>query len=81
MPTSFFSCGSTAQFWALFASVKLLVTKSRTVVWTPWTSDKLVTRPLLTALGDCDEVGGMNGFGRGNRTDRRKPAPMPLCPP
>jgi hypothetical protein len=41
-----------------------------------------VTRPLLTAPGDYDdgEVGGMNGFGRGNRSTRRKPAPTPLCP-
>jgi hypothetical protein len=23
----------------------------------------------------------MNGFGRGNRSTRRKPAPTPLCPP
>jgi hypothetical protein len=30
---------------------------------------------------DDDEVGGMNGFGRGNRSTRRKPAPTPLCPP
>jgi hypothetical protein len=30
--------------------------------------DQLVSRTLLTALDDCDddEVGGMNGFGRGN---------------
>jgi hypothetical protein len=49
----------------------------------PWTSDQLVARPLLTAPGDCDdrEVGGMNGFGRGDRSTRRKPAPTPQCPP
>jgi hypothetical protein len=28
-----------------------------------------------------EEVGGMNGFGRGNRSTRRKPAPTPICPP
>jgi hypothetical protein len=27
------------------------------------------------------EVGGMSGFGMGNRSARRKPAPKPLCPP
>jgi hypothetical protein len=45
--------------------------------------DQLVARPLLSAPGDCDdqEVGGMNGFGRGNRSTRRKPAPTPLCSP
>jgi hypothetical protein len=55
------------------------VTRSRTVG-----SDQLVARPLLTALGDCDddgEVDGMNGFDRGNRSTQRKPAPTPLCPP
>jgi hypothetical protein len=45
--------------------------------------DQLVARPLLTAPGDCDdgEVGGMNGFGRGSRSTRRKPAPTPFYPP
>jgi hypothetical protein len=35
----------------------------------------------LPALGDYDdgEIGGM--IGRGNRSTRRKPAPMLLCPP
>jgi hypothetical protein len=59
------------------------ITGSRTVGRTPWTGDQLVARPLLTAPGDCDddEVGGMNGFGRGNRSPRRNPTPTPLCPP
>jgi hypothetical protein len=59
------------------------VTRSRTVGSTPWTGDQLVASSLLTAPGDCDngEVGGMNGFGRGNRSTRRKPVPAPLCPP
>jgi hypothetical protein len=30
--------------------------------------------------GDCEAVGGMK-IGRGNRSTRRKPAPVPLCPP
>jgi hypothetical protein len=51
------------------------VTSSRTVSSTPWTGDQLVARTLLTSLGDCDgEFGGMNGFGRGSRSTRRKPA-------
>jgi hypothetical protein len=39
--------------------------------------------PIVRAPGDCEdgEVGGMNGFGRGNRSIRNKPAPTPLCPP
>jgi hypothetical protein len=60
------------------------VTRFRTVGRTPWMGDQQVARPLLTALGNCDddgEVGGMNGFGRGNHSTRRKPAPTPLCSP
>jgi hypothetical protein len=61
------------------------ITRSRTVGSTLWTGDQLVARPLLTAPDDCDddddEVGGVKGFGRGNRNTRRKPAPTPLCPP
>jgi hypothetical protein len=38
--------------------------------------------PIVPAPGDNDdgEIGGMM-IGRGNRGTRRKPAPMPLCPP
>jgi hypothetical protein len=37
--------------------------------------------PIVPAPGDYDggEIGGM--IGRGNRSSRRKPAPLPLCPP
>jgi hypothetical protein len=49
----------------------------------------LVRRPLFGLLyqprmiddGDeCGAVGGMR-IGRGNESTRRKPAPVPLCPP
>jgi hypothetical protein len=38
-------------------------------------------RPVVPAAGDYDdgEIGEM--IGRGNRSTRRKPAPVPLCPP
>jgi hypothetical protein len=38
-------------------------------------------RPIVPAPGDYDdgEIGGM--IGRGTRSTRRKPAPVPLCPP
>jgi hypothetical protein len=38
-------------------------------------------RPIVLAPDDYDdgEIGGMTG--RGNQSTRRKPAPMPLCPP
>jgi hypothetical protein len=52
------------------------VTRSRRVSSIPWMGDQLVARPLLTAPGDYDgEVGGMNGFGRGNRNIRKKTCP------
>jgi hypothetical protein len=39
-------------------------------------------RPIVPAPVDYDdgEIGGME-IGRGNRSTRRKPAPVPLCPP
>jgi hypothetical protein len=38
---------------------------------------------FLLYLGDFDdgEVGGMNGFGRENRSTPRRPAPTSLFPP
>jgi hypothetical protein len=38
-------------------------------------------RPIVSAPGyyDDGEIGGMM-IGRGNRSTRRKPAPVPLCP-
>jgi hypothetical protein len=38
-------------------------------------------RPTVPVPGDYDdgEIGGM--IGGGNRSTRRKPAPVPLCPP
>jgi hypothetical protein len=38
-------------------------------------------RPIVPAPGGYDdgEICGM--IGRGNRSTRRKPAPVPLCPP
>jgi hypothetical protein len=40
-----------------------------------------INRPILPAPGDYDdgEIGEM--IGSGNRSTRRKPAPVPLCPP
>jgi hypothetical protein len=39
-------------------------------------------RPIVTGPGDYDdgEIGAMM-IGRGNRSIRRKPALVPLCPP
>jgi hypothetical protein len=45
-------------------------------------STAATNRPIVPALGDYDdgEIGGMV-IGRGNRSTRSKPAPVPLCPP
>jgi hypothetical protein len=44
-------------------------------------STAATNRPIVPAPGDYDdgEIGGM--IGKGNRSTRRKPAPVPLCPP
>jgi hypothetical protein len=55
-------------------------------VWRDWVH--LVYRSLLIDLlhqprmidDECEAVGGMR-IGKGNRSTRRKPAPMPLCSP
>jgi hypothetical protein len=41
----------------------------------------VTNRPIVPAPGDHDngDIGGM--IGRGNESTRRKPAPVPLCPP
>jgi hypothetical protein len=40
-----------------------------------------INRPIVPAPGDYDD-GGIGGMiSRGNRSTRRKPAPVPLCPP
>jgi hypothetical protein len=44
--------------------------------WSPVGS----TRPIVPAPGDYDD-GEIGMIGRGNRSTRRKPAPVPLCPP
>jgi hypothetical protein len=42
----------------------------------------VTNRPIVPTPGDYDdgEIGGMM-IGRGNRSTRRKPAPVTLCPP
>jgi hypothetical protein len=85
---SFFPCGSTAQFWALAASMKLSVSfrlldlGQSAGLLVGWVISSLQGL-CMSAPGDCEdgEVGGMNDFGRGNRSTQSKPASMPLCPP
>jgi hypothetical protein len=44
-------------------------------------SSAATNRPIVPAPGDYDdeEIGGI--IVRGNRSTRRKPVPVPLCPP
>jgi hypothetical protein len=74
------------DFWALAATIKLSVSFQFLELGQ---SAGLLRRVIsssqglcVSALGDCDdgEDGGMNGFGRGNRSTRRKPTPTPCCP-
>jgi hypothetical protein len=46
-----------------------------------WNGTAATNRPIVAAPGDYDagEIGVM--IGRGNRSTRRKPAPVPLRPP
>jgi hypothetical protein len=82
-----FSCGSTAQFWAL---ALLYETSVLFRLLDLGQSAGLLGRVISSSQGlrvsapsDCEdeEVGGMNGFGRGNRRTLRKPGPTPICPP
>jgi hypothetical protein len=79
---SFFTFGSTAQFWALASSIKLSVSFQLLDLGQ---SAGLLGRVISSSQGLCYLprviVGGMNGFGKGNRSTRRKPALTPLCPP
>jgi hypothetical protein len=51
--------------------------------WSPIgsTGTAATNRPNVPAPADYDdgEIGGL--IGKGNRSTRRKPAPVPLCPP
>jgi hypothetical protein len=40
----------------------------------------LLYQPQMIDEVDCGAIGGMK-IGRVNRSTRRKPAPVPLCPP
>jgi hypothetical protein len=40
----------------------------------------LLYKPQMIDEGYCGAIGVMK-IGRGNRSTRRKPAPVPLCPP
>jgi hypothetical protein len=44
------------------------------------TTTGLLYQPRMIDIDECGAVGGIK-IGRRNRGTRRKPAPMPLCPP
>jgi hypothetical protein len=64
------------------------ITNANTFPGVGWNRVHLVRRPIFGLLYqprmiDEDQCGTDDGMrtGRGNRTTRRKPAPVPLCPP
>jgi hypothetical protein len=76
-----------SPIWALVASMKLSISfrlldlgQSAGLLGRVISSSQGLR---MSAPGECEaaEVGGMNSFGRGNRSTRIKPAPTPLCPP
>jgi hypothetical protein len=76
-----FSCGSTAQFWASAASMKLSVSfrlldlgQSAVLLGRVISSSQGF---CVSAPGDCEdgEVGGMNGFWQGKPKYSEKPCP------
>jgi hypothetical protein len=75
-------------FYNLYCQVSSLHTLYFLFEYWGWDPD-WVHSALRSLLAYCTcpgwlwdgEVGRMNGFGRGNRSTRRKPAPTPLCPP
>jgi hypothetical protein len=72
----------TIQF-SLSFSVRLIFLIGIVGGWNEGPLDTAATSwPIVPAPGDYDdeEIGGMM-IGRGNRSTRRKPAPVPLCPP
>jgi hypothetical protein len=66
---------SSAEVGFLFSSSGWGETESTWHVWHCW----LLYQPRMID-DDYGAVGGMR-IGRGNRSTRRKPAPVPLCPP
>jgi hypothetical protein len=77
-------------------SIKLNILNSECIIFrflcVGWDWDHLVRRTLISLLyqpqmidddDDDDECGGVTGMriGRGNRSTRRKPTPVPFCPP
>jgi hypothetical protein len=72
---------STAAFWFWVEAGTFFC-----FLWVGWDWVHLVRRPLTGILcqhwmidDECEVVGGMR-IGRGNRSTRRKPAPVSLCP-
>jgi hypothetical protein len=82
-----------AQYYYMAVNTTNLVTKLTLIYvifffnlhsggWNQGPLDTAATEwPIVSAPGDSDngEIGGI--IGRGKRSTRRKPAPVPLCPP
>jgi hypothetical protein len=77
IPRHLFSCSSPHYYFYFFIIIISGVRPNR--VGTAATTG-LLYQSQMTDDGDFGEIGGMK-IGRGNRSTRRKPAPLPLCQP
>jgi hypothetical protein len=75
---SVFQAGA-ATFHSSSSSVIFFLWGGTKSLGTAATSD-LLYKPQMIDEDDCGAIGGMK-IGRGNRSTRRKPAPVSLCPP
>jgi hypothetical protein len=75
------SCAATQELTSILWNPKKLQLNLYSGGWNQGPLDTAATSGLLCQPRDYDdgEIGGM--IGRGNRSTRRKLAPVPLCPP
>jgi hypothetical protein len=76
-----------AKYSAHLLMVQVSMVNEGLSFWSEVEPSGLLTRPLIGPMyqprmmddDECGAVGGMSD--RGNRSNRRKQAPVPLCPP
>jgi hypothetical protein len=66
------------NYRSIYLSKKIYICTVGLWVLRPLTG--LLYQPRVIGDGDCGEIGGMK-IGMGNRSNRRKHTPAPVCPP
>jgi hypothetical protein len=69
-----------ANVWKVQFIITIILSEARLSPIGTAATMGLLYQPQMTEDGDCGKIGGMI-IGRGNRSTRRKPAPVPLCSP